>query len=298
MLQHLNATQTKPKRVVIIGASGFVGQSIQERLQASDVEVLPVSSSDINLLEPNSDKQLSKLLQQKDSIVTASAIAPCKDLSMLKDNIILMENLFSAVQLANVSHILNISSDAIYTDSTEPLTEDSATSPNSIHGIMHLTRERVLQDMFTDIPCATIRPTLIYGVKDPHNGYGPNQFRRLAASKKPIILFGKGEERRDHVLIDDVAELAYRILMYKSIGSLNAATGKVVSFYDVAELVTGCFDYSVAIQTSPRNGPMPHNCYRPYSAEQTQHAFSDFTYTHIEDGIKKVHTEMMENIDG
>ena len=163
MLQHLNATQTKPKRVVIIGASGFVGQSIQERLQASDVEVLPVSSSDINLLEPNSDKQLSKLLQQKDSIVTASAIAPCKDLSMLKDNIILMENLFSAVQLANVSHILNISSDAIYTDSTEPLTEDSATSPNSIHGIMHLTRERVLQDMFTDIPCATIRPTLIYG---------------------------------------------------------------------------------------------------------------------------------------
>jgi hypothetical protein len=25
-------------------------------------------------------------------------------------------------------------------------------------------------------PLATLRPTLIYGGADPHNGYGPNQF--------------------------------------------------------------------------------------------------------------------------
>ena len=46
---------------------------------------------------------------------------------------------------------------------------------------------------------AILRPTLIYGAGDPHNGYGPNRFRRLAATGKPIILFGEGEERRDHV---------------------------------------------------------------------------------------------------
>jgi hypothetical protein len=27
---------------------------------------------------------------------------------------------------------------------------------------------------------------------DPHNGYGPNRFRRLAAAGQEIVLFGEG----------------------------------------------------------------------------------------------------------
>jgi nucleoside-diphosphate-sugar epimerase len=37
---------------------------------------------------------------------------------------------------------------------------------------------------------------------DPHNGYGPNRFRRLAAGGEEIVLFGEGEERRDHVQVE------------------------------------------------------------------------------------------------
>ena len=37
-----------------------------------------------------------------------------------------------------------------------------------------------------NIQLSIIRPTLIYGNKDPHNGYGPNQFFRLAHSNKNI----------------------------------------------------------------------------------------------------------------
>ena len=52
-----------------------------------------------------------------------------------------------------------------------------------------------------------MRPTLIYGKKDPHNGYGPNKFLRKISSNQNIDLFGKGEERRDHVYIEDVVEV-------------------------------------------------------------------------------------------
>ena len=54
-----------------------------------------------------------------------------------------------------------------------------------------------------------VRPTLIYGSSDPHNGYGPNQFIRLAQAKKDLSLFGRGEEKRDHVNVNDVGNIIY-----------------------------------------------------------------------------------------
>ena len=65
---------------------------------------------------------------------------------------------------------------------------------------MHLVREVMLRSALT-APLAILRPTLLYGAADPHNGYGPNRFRRLAAAGQDIVLFGEGEEQRDHVLI-------------------------------------------------------------------------------------------------
>ena len=86
-----------------------------------------------------------------------------------------------------------------------------------------------------------LRPTLIYGAGDPHNGYGPNRFRRQAAKGEPITLFGEGEEKRDHVAVEDVARLAVRMLMHRSTGVLNAVTGSSTSFRDIARNGGGQF---------------------------------------------------------
>jgi nucleoside-diphosphate-sugar epimerase len=83
-------------------------------------------------------------------------------------------------------------------------------------------------------PLAVVRSTLIYGSGDPHNGYGPNRFRRLADAGQEIVLFGEGEERRDHVLVDDVAEIVCRVIERRSQGTLNIATGEVMSFRAIA----------------------------------------------------------------
>jgi len=62
------------------------------------------------------------------------------------------------------------------------------------------------------IPLAILRPTLVYGAGDPHNGYGPNRFRRLASANQPIVLFGEGEERRPAVLagVDELLRKNHR----------------------------------------------------------------------------------------
>lgn len=286
MLTHLNAEPADPKRVVVIGAGGFVGGTLADHLDRAGIETLRVTRHDVNLLSDDAAKQLSALIRPEDSVVAVSAIAPCKTTQMLADNMRLTLAMTTALADVKPAHVVNVSSDAVYPDEPVPLTEAVPAAPGSLHGAMHLAREIAFQ---ADIagPLAIVRPTLIYGAEDPHNGYGPNKFRRLAAEGQTITLFGEGEERRDHVYVHDVADLIVRILRSKSTGILNIATGNVHSFKDIAEKVVALSGKPISIQGSPRSGPMPHNGYRPFAIDACQAAFPDFAYTSLEDGLKQ-----------
>jgi len=286
MLNHLNKQPKKPQRVVILGAKGFIGSTTAQRLLDEKIAVLALGRQELDLLSDNAGAKLSGLLKLDDSLVVISAQAPVKNNAMLENNIRMMSAVCEALESAAPAHVVYVSSDAVYADSSEPLTEDSCAEPGSLHGVMHLAREVMLVNAYSG-PLAIIRPTLIYGERDPHNGYGPNRFRRLAAAGEEIVLFGEGEERRDHVLVDDVADLIVRMLKHKSEGKLNAATGGVTSFRKIAEMVVSYFDTPVDIKGSPRVGTMPHDGYRPFDPAQTHAAFPDFVYVDIADGIQR-----------
>lgn len=278
----------------MIGAGGFVGSAIVRNLRGRGIDTLALTRHDVDLLQAGSGGKLASLLKPTDAVVAVSAIAPVKNAAMLRDNLVIIEAIADALRSRPVAHVLNIGSDAVFADSSEPLTENSCRAPGSLHGIMHLAREVVLAEAAGDAVFATLRPTLIYGAGDPHNGYGPNRFRRLAAAGKTVVLFGNGEERRDHVWVEDVAQLAGRILMHRSRGSLNAATGTVISFRESAEAVGSHFPNPPNIEPSPRHGPMPHDGYRPFDPSATYAAFPDFTYTLPRDGFAKVHEATRE----
>jgi nucleoside-diphosphate-sugar epimerase len=290
MLTHLNTKPQKPDRVVILGAAGFVGKNLCRKLKQDGVDILALGHAECDLENPSSTDFLFKTLKDTDSLVIISAKAPVKNTEMLLQNIRMMKTVCDALKQKPVAHVLYVSSDAVYADSERPLCEESCAQPASLHGVMHLAREVMLKNEWTG-PLAFLRPTLIYGEDDPHNGYGPNKFARLAKSNGEIVLFGEGEERRDHVWVDDVAELAKRILFYKSTGVLNAATGQVVSFKQTAEGVVKAFNAKSGIRGTPRKGSMPHNGYRPFDAAQTKQAFPDFHYTSFEKGV-----EFLKNI--
>ncbi|MGZ3289022.1 MAG: NAD-dependent epimerase/dehydratase family protein, partial [Xanthobacteraceae bacterium] len=239
--------------------------------------------------------RLSHEFRPDDAVVVISARAPCKDAGMLVDNVRMMECVCQALAPASVSHVVYISSDAVYRDSRAPLTEKSCAEPGSLHGAMHLVREVMLRSALT-APLAILRPTLLYGAADPHNGYGPNRFRRLAAAGQGIVLFGEGEEQRDHVLIDDVAEIVRRVLMHRSRGVLNVATGSVHSFRDIAERIAAMYDPPLPVRGSPRQGPMPHGGYRAFDSAASKHAFPDFRYTDLATGLAKAKAEQPQRI--
>lgn len=284
MLVHQNSAPMKPQRVVVLGATGFVGATIVDRLDRTGIETVRLTRREVDLLAADGADRLAAHLRDGDSVVATSAIAPCKSPDMLRDNILLAAAMVRAFTRVGLAHVINIGSDAVFGDEPVPLTERSPRAPDSYHGIMHLARE-IMFETEVKAPLVTLRPTLIYGARDPHNGYGPNQFRRKANRGEAITLFGEGEERRDHVAIDDVAELTVRVLLRRSTGNLNVATGVVTSFRDVAEQAVHLSGKSVAINSSPRRGPMPHKGYRPFDASATKAAFPDFQYTWLAHGM-------------
>lgn len=293
MLEHLHREPTPPRRVVVMGAGGFVGGALVKRLETRKVPVLALTRAEVDLRAPDAAQRLAALLKPEDSFVAVSAVAPCKTVSMFMDNMTMATAMAKALAAAPVSHVINISSDAVYADSPKPLTEDSCASPETLHGMMHLAREVIFR---TEVkaPLCILRPSLLYGAADPHNGYGPNRFRRLAAEGRDIVLFGEGEERRDHVFIDDVAELIGRCLDRRSQGVLNVATGAVASFRDIAEQTVRLSGRPVAIKTTPRQGPMPHNGYRPFDISACRAAFPDFSHTPLSEGLARAWGEEVQ----
>ena len=290
MLTHRNASPTPPERAVVIGGAGFVGGAVVRRLRASAVEVLSLGRAEVDLMDPGAGAALAKLLRPGDAVVFASARAPCRDVGMMIENMTLVRAVLAAFADSAPGHVVNISSDAVYGDEDAPITEATAPSPGSMHGAMHLSREIALQGALGE-RLATLRPTLIHGATDPHNGYGPNRFRRLAARAEEIVLFGEGEERRDHVFVEDVADLAARMVLHRSAGVLNAATGAVHSFRAAAELAVAQAGSTSAIRGTPRSGPMPHNGHRPFDPAATRAAFPDFRYVGLAAGLARAAAE-------
>ena len=286
MLNHHNAVPQSPERVVVIGSGGFVGRALVTRLMQAHVPILPIDRGKVDLLNIDAADTLAGLLRSSDAVVAVAAVAPVKNTRMLADNMRLVATIMAALGKVRVAHVVNISSDAVYADGPLPLTESSPMAPTSLHGAMHLARELAFVAE-AGAPLANLRPTLIYGASDPHNGYGPNRFRRLADQGKDIVLFGEGEERRDHVYVDDVAELILKALQHRSVGTLNIASGEVHSFLQIAKLTAELSGQEIAIRTSPRVGPMPHNGYRPFDNAECRRAFPEFRYTPLRDGLQK-----------
>lgn len=290
MLIHKNESKTQPKRIVVLGTQGFVASHIIRKFKQENVEIYGISKDEINLLNPDSHKQLSSILKNDDTLVIVSAIAPCKNIDMMMNNFQIIQNVCKAVENISLSHVIYVSSDAVYADEETLVTENSVTSPSSFHGMMHFCRELMLKQAFKNIPLAILRPSLLYGKEDPHNGYGPNRFRRIAEKNEEITLFGNGEEKRDHVFIEDVSHIVSLVAHYRSEGILNIATGDSHSFREIAEYTLSEINSNSEIKATPRNNPIVH---RHFDIANFYKAFPEFRYHKFKMGLKKIVTESL-----
>jgi UDP-glucose 4-epimerase len=271
-------------KVVILGKKSFIGRAANQLLKESNYETLILGRDDIDLTQSDASVKLRKFLKPGDIVIGAAAIAPCKDLQMFEANLRIVDTICKAVASSEIDLFLNISSDAVYPDLVKPINENCTISPTSLHGAMHLSREIAINSIRGFGVCH-LRPTLVYGPGDTHNGYGPNLFVSKATSKQNIPVFGKGEERRDHIFISDLAQIILRIIRMKYSGTLNAVTGTLHSFKDIAETVIDLTEQSISIEYLNRSQPIPHNGYREFDNSKLVELFPDLVFTSLRSGI-------------
>lgn len=310
MLTHLHATPTKPARVVILGARGFLSRHLQSALQAREIPFDALASSEVDLTRPESVEQLVARIRPDDTVVMMSTLTPDKGrgIGTLMLNLRMGENVCSALAKIPCAHVVYLSSDAVYDAHQIPLDEDSTREPLDLYALTHTAREMMLGSILekTRTPLAILRPSTVYGPGDTHHNYGPNRFVRSAVRERRVVLFGQGEERRSQVYVADAATLVTRVVLHRSRGTLNLAQRPAVSFREVVDLVRKHLGGDVVIEHAERTVPVVHRPYKPtqiarfiynlgrpigpivhrtFANSAIFAAFPDFTFTSLDEGI-------------
>ena len=294
MIKHHHPTPVNPKRVVILGSAGFIARDLARYLDELGIDNLPVGSEQINLINPESVEQLGRLIQPDDALVISSALTPekGKDVHTFMKNLLMINHVAAFFENARCRQVVYLSSDAVCDEQASLLSEATPRSPANLYGLMHVAREQMLQFVLGNrqVPLCIVRPCAIYGARDTHNSYGPNRFFRTALKDRKILLFGQGEERRDHIYIHDVTRFLSLCLQHASQGAVNLASGQTISFHDLAQWIVKLCPHPVPIECLPRSTPITH---RHFDVSLRLREFPRFACTSLETGLAETGQELL-----
>ena len=158
-------------------------------------------------------------------------------------------NLLNAcVQVNRQARIVFTSSRFVYgTIEYNPVDENHPFNCLSIYGINKLAGEKYYR-FYRDahgLPTVSLRLANPYGPRQQmkHSKYGiVNWFIRLALEKKPLTVYGEGNQRRDYIFVEDVAQAAmFAALTPETEGQVyNVGSGIGTPFKEMVNLVAQC----------------------------------------------------------
>ena len=269
---------------LLVGAGGFVSANFQKYLKNKNKKFKLISSKKYNLLDQQKCKSLSKIPGSDYNIIFFSAITPDKgkDYLTFKNNILMISNFLEFFPKNKISHFNYISSDAVYSLKEKNIDENTICSPDDLYGSMHFSREKIVESYFSDNQnFSIIRPTLIYGVGDTHNSYGPNRFIKQMKENNKIVIFGKGLDTRDHIHISDVIDLIYKISNGNQNGIYNLATGNSYTFISLAKKIKK-INKNLEIDLIPNNNTPTSRKFKIHKIKKIKSS-----YLSIDKGIEK-----------
>ncbi len=228
---------------VVIGG-GFIGTEVARRTGAR-----VLGRADGDLTDPAT--RLGTAVDGHTVIFAASTVPVTgSDDPAFAANLAMLRPLTEAAP----ARVVYLSTDAVYPFDVT-VTEATAPAPASAYAEMHLAREVALRERFGDA-LLVLRVSQVYGPGDRHNAYGPMRMLRAALATGEITLFGEGEERRDHLHVEDAAQAIAALAGSDATGILNLATGRSVTFAWLAREIAGLTGARVV--TAERRVPVTH----------------------------------------
>jgi UDP-glucose 4-epimerase len=253
-------------RVLVTGGAGFIGSHTVDRLLAEDLDVIVLDSLRSGSLENISHHFGEKgfrfvrgdvrdahvvedLVSRVDYVVHLAALVSVPE--SLRDPVLTHDinvngtlNLLKASVDYGVERFVYASSCAIYGNAEKlPIKEDCPAKPVSPYGISKLTAENYVRKYFEDFGLETVclRYFNVYGPRQAHSDYSGviTQFIKRVKEDLPLVIFGDGEQTRDFVYVEDVAEANLLTLKCKNIAGevFNIGTGVATSINQLANML-------------------------------------------------------------
>lgn len=248
------------RRVVIVGADGFIGRATARALASLDAEVTLLTRRPASAASPAmrhvvgdiADPAVARGAVAGQSVVfdligATSAVLANRDpgISLAQECMPHLNLLAACAEAREPPLVVFPSSRLVYgTPAYLPVDEAHPTAPLTIYGVHKLTVEGYLSvyARTRGVPYVAFRISNPYG---PHRaasdkGYGVvNRFIALAARGETIRIFGDGSQMRDYVFAADMVEMVLRATATSSCYGqvFNLGGEEPVSLRRVVELI-------------------------------------------------------------
>tara|TARA_R100000315_G_C5227948_1_gene138980 strand:+ start:618 stop:1562 length:945 start_codon:yes stop_codon:yes gene_type:complete len=255
---------TGPKNCLVTGGAGFIGSKIVDKLinEGHYVRVIDdLSSGSQYNLNPQaefykvdiSEHPFLDMFQDIDVVFHLAAfprVEPSIDdpIRAHRINVNGTLNVLKACVDYDVKRLVFTSSSAVYGEAKTPTTEDHPTNPMSPYALNKLIGEQYCK-LFSDIynlQTVCLRYSNAYGENQPTEGPYCNVmgiFQQQKMESKPMTIVGDGEQRRDFIHVDDIAEANLQAAFTNKISFLgdifNIGYGENYSVNEIAEWMGG-----------------------------------------------------------
>lgn len=291
-------------KILIMGSEGFVGQNLVHGLSKNhDV----FRSDQIDSDEKNYFKcditnfnSVEKIVKDVDTVIhlTAHSLVSSLDGSITNAqvNIMGLLNLLEACRKNSIPKVIFTSASSLIGEpSSFQVNEKHVPKPKTAYGITKLTSEHYLRlyNELYNLDYTVFRFFNIYGPFQK-NGLIPSIYKKIQ-NNEPITIFGKGDQIRDYVYIEDIIPFFEKSAI-SNIGNstiLNMGTGIGTSILDIVKTMSQILKIEPKIEfQDPRPGEIGNFVSDTILLKET---FDSIPNTLVEAGLTKTISWLKEN---
>lgn len=265
---------------IVTGGAGFIGShTVEELLKVPELSLIVVdnfhsgsldnlrSSERVKLV--NSDvRKLDDLELGSEEVVGVVHLAAIVSLEeaysnprlALETNVIGTLNALELARKLDVASFVYASSVAVYGEPIRlPIDESHPTDPSNLYGLSKLMGEQLAMRYMEDygMSVTSLRYFNVYGPRmrsGPYSGV-IHRFITALLRGEAVRVFGDGNQTRDFVYVEDVAEANVRALLSRRRGVFNIGTGVETSVNELLAIICELLGVEArVIHEPPRKG--------------------------------------------
>ncbi|MBF0333396.1 MAG: NAD(P)-dependent oxidoreductase [Alphaproteobacteria bacterium] len=271
--------ERKKKRVLVCGATGFIGRNTVERLaRRDDLEVVavhnrrpPFALDGVRWVKADLTRaeDVNRVVEGMDAIVHAAATTSgAKDILTrpyihVTDNAVMTSLLFRAAYEYSVPQLFFFSCTIMYQSGETPVKETDFDPSDDLYpnyfgaGWTKIYLEKMCEfyARFGRTSFTIARHSNIYGAYDKYDlershVFGATVTKVMTAKDGRIVVWGAGEESRDLLHVDDLVDFVELALDRQKapVGLYNVGAGTVVAIKDLVAKIVAISGRDLAIE--------------------------------------------------